>query len=169
MLMLFRPPLWRCRYNMYSTQLWFILSFRRGMSTQFAISSLNDVIHFSKANGLPTFLCCLDSEKCFDKLCHMGMCWKLHDVLPMAVCRFLFQLYANRWLDSYGKTFKVRKGTRQENRLSQGIFNVFLNNLLESRMEGVHMEHLGINNIAFAEDITLVANTARGATRLFHP
>lgn len=53
-LIMFDPPLGPTQFG-----------FRRGMSTQFAISSLNDVVHFGKAKGLPTFLCCLDSEKCF--------------------------------------------------------------------------------------------------------
>lgn len=98
----------------------------------------------------------------------MGIFWKLHDVLPKAVWRFLFQLYGNlkstvRWFHSYGKTFKVTRGTRQGSRLSPVIFNVYINSLLESlssRMEGVHLGQLVVNNIVFADDITLVANTA---------
>lgn len=141
--------------------------FRRGMSTQFAITSLTDVIQFGKTQGLPTFLCCLDSEKCFDKLWHVGIFWKLYHVVPTVVWRFLFQLYSCltstvRWANLYGREFKVRRGTRQGSRLSPVIFNVFINNLLvslSSRVEGIHMGSLVINNIAFADDITLVANT----------
>ena len=51
--------------------------FLSGRGTSFACNLLNDVTQYFHNSGSPVFVCSLDTEKCFDRIWHDGLFYKL--------------------------------------------------------------------------------------------
>ena len=51
--------------------------FRSGRSTGLACTLLNDTLAYARAKDTPIYMCSLDAEKCFDKIWHAGLMFKL--------------------------------------------------------------------------------------------
>ena len=61
--------------------------------TAITCSYLNDVIMYCNGNKTPLYICSLDAEKCFDRIWHNGLFYKLYDKLPIAYWVFLIRWY----------------------------------------------------------------------------
>ena len=143
--------------------------FQPKRGTDFCTNILNDVIAHAKSQNYPLFICGLDAEKCFDKIWHSGLLFKLIDVLPVSHWLFMYKWYRSlnarvrfNGLDSC--QFEVTCGTRQGSLLSPLFFNVFINDLLSdlSTLSGIRIGPVDINSVGFADDITLVHNNVLG-------
>jgi len=139
--------------------------FRPGRDTVSACSFLHDLTAFAEDQGSPLYLCSLDAEKCFDKIWHNGLFYKLIDVLPQAHWRVLLLWYrsstaAVRWNNVVSTPFHPTRGTKQGSVISPLLFNVYVNDLLLSLQEnqlGFRIGQHSFSHVAYADDVTLVA------------
>ena len=64
--------------------------FCSGRGTSFACNLLSDVTQYFHNSGSPVFVRSLDAEKCFDRIWHDGLFYKLLKFLPLVHWRFLY-------------------------------------------------------------------------------
>ena len=148
--------------------------FREKRGTDLCTVLLNDTISYFKFYKTPLFICSLDAERCFDKIWHDGLFYKLWDILSPTDWLLLYTWYQNlfavvKWRRSYSKRFHMTRGTRQGSILSPKFFNVFINDLLlelNGSKYGIRMGRHKINHFAYADDITLISSTAPGLQSL---
>ena len=148
--------------------------FREKRGTDLCSVLLNDVISYFKFGKTPLFICSLDAERCFDKIWHDGLFYKLWGILHPTDWLLLYTWYRNlyavvKWRRIYSKSFHMTRGTRQGSILSPKFFNVFINDLLiqlGGSNYGIRLGRHKINHFAYADDITLISSTAPGLQAL---
>ena len=64
--------------------------FRKKWGTSLACSLLNNVSIFFNNQGNPAYVCTLDAQKCFDKIWHHVLFYKLIHILKILYWTFLF-------------------------------------------------------------------------------
>ena len=152
--------------------------FRSGYSVANGINLLNDLACCCKHNHSNMYMCSLDAEKCFDSIWHCGLFYKLMDVLPVVVWRFLFKWYKSldvviKWNGdiNYNSYFKVTRGTRQGSILSPILFNIFVSELMQQLSaadSGLRIGQEVYNSFAYADDISVFSSTVPGLQRLIN-
>jgi hypothetical protein len=133
-----------------------------------ACSYLNDLIAYYNSQCSPVYVCSLDAEKCFDKIWHDGLFFKLlqYRTLPAEHWAFLLRWYrcssvAVRWNDELSNAFHPSRGTKQGSLLSPMLFNVYVNELLlqlQSSPQGLRIGGQVHNSLAYADDLTLFSS-----------
>jgi len=148
--------------------------FREGRDTVSASAFFNDVLCHYKDQGSPVYACTLDAEKCFDKIWHNGLFYKLWEVLPTHQWVFLYNWYRNsfakvKWQGSFSQPFHVTRGVKQGSLLSPAFFNYFINDLLyelKSDSHGCCIGDHNYNNFGYADDLTVFCCTVPGLQHL---
>ncbi len=148
--------------------------FRKSRGTSIACSLINDTIKCLNGQNSPAYVCALDAQKCFDRIWHHGLFFKLMTVLDISTWLFLFHWYTNsraivRWNSTTSLPFTITRGTRQGSLLSPWMFNLFINDLLVSVYHsnyGVRVGDTRVNSVAYADDITLLSAMASGLQQL---
>ena len=150
--------------------------FRKGCSTSFGCSMLNDVSAYYNSKGSPLYVCSLDAEKCFDSIWHPALFFKLMHKIPACYWVLLFRWYSNlqayvKWNGSYSDRICVSKGVRQGSVLSPCLFNIFINDMLKEltmAKSGTCIGNIDLNNFAYADDITVFSATVAGLQHLIN-
>ncbi len=148
--------------------------FRSNRSTVAACSVLNDISRYYNNRGSPVFVAALDAQKCFDCIWHAGLFHRLKDHMSLVHWRLLFHWYSKlesqiKWQGTYSEIFKVTRGTRQGSLLSPQLFNIFINELLvqlKAASPGVHIGSTKVNNLVYADDVTVISGTTTGLQQL---
>ena len=114
------------------------------------------------------FVCALDAEKCFDKIWHAGLFYKLKGKISDISWRMLYNIYVGlkacvKFDNNISNDFDVTCGTRQGSLISPQLFGIFINDLLLELCEspsGVRVGKKHFNHVAYADDLTLFASNA---------
>ena len=124
--------------------------------------------------GLPAFAANLDARKCFDRICHDGLFYRLVEHLS-ANCWLLvvswYRHLAGRVFfgGSISEEFSVVRGTRQGAILSPAFANVFLHPLLAALDDigcGAYLQQHHVPGVCYADDLFLLSTNARHLSTL---
>jgi len=144
--------------------------FRQGRGTRDHIANLRWILESSRERQKPLFLCFIDYTKAFDCVDHDLMWHYLQQLgVPLHIVSLLQSLYKDqeacvRVHQSKTAWFKVRKGLRQGCTLSPQLFNFYSEMILrhaitDSTEAGVKIGGYTINNLRYADDTTLLAES----------
>lgn len=150
--------------------------FRKGLGTREALFSLNVLIQRARDVNCDVFACFIDFEKAFDRVNHRKLLETLRQSgLDDKDIRIISNLYWKqkarvRVENALSGEFEVRQGVRQGCVLSPLLFNVYSERLfreaLENAEDGILINGVLINNLRYADDTVLIADTAEGLQRL---
>jgi hypothetical protein len=142
--------------------------FRPGRTTVNHIFTLAEIIQRRKKEKKSTYCCFLDIKKAYDtvwreglweKLSNVGIDGKILNVIKNMYEKVQSCVVINNRPSSW---FSIDVGLRQGCVLSPLLFLIFINDLLRELKEsgmGVTASGIQVSNLAFADDIALLANT----------
>lgn len=145
--------------------------FRPGRSTVDQLFTLRQIVEKHLERRLGLYCCYIDFEKAFDSVWQEGL-WKALDFFgfPSKITRLLKALYkkstsAVRVNGELTSWFTTRVGVRQGCVISPQLFNILLELVMLYALHdcniGVNILGQLINNLRFADDIALIANSPK--------
>ena len=149
---------------------WEIYGFRKGRGTRDHIANIHWVIKKSREFQKNIYFCFIDYTKAFDCADHNKL-WKiLKDMgIPDHLTCLLRNLYAGQEATvrtGHGKTdwFQIGKEVYQSYILSPCLFNLYAeyimrNTGLDEAQAGIKIVRKNINNLRYADDTTLMAES----------
>lgn len=143
--------------------------FRRGYSTTDHLFTINQLIEKSYEYKIPIHLAFVDYSKAFDSIKHEFMLKSLENQgISEAWRNIIAEMYKNLEAriitDLKGPFFPIEKGVRQGDPLSPPLFSCLLEEIfrkLNWSDKGVSINGEKINNLRFADDITLIASSEK--------
>ena len=148
----------------------FKLDFRKGRRTRDQIANICWIIKKAREFQKNIYFCFIDYAKAFDCVDHNKL-WKILQemgILDHLTC-LLRNLYAGQEATvrtGHGTTdwFQIRKGVHQGCILSPCLFNFYAEYImrnagLEEVQDGIKIARRNINNLRYADDTTLVAES----------
>ena len=142
-----------------------------------AIFSFKQCVNYYVNAGSPIFSCFLDASKAFDRVNHRKLFEKLRSRgLPLYIIEFLSYWYASqeyvvKWGTSFSTSFRVTNGIRQGGLISPILYNVYTNELNERLKEtnvGCHISGVCVNHISYADDMVVLAPSAKALQTLLN-
>ena len=159
-------------YNL-ETFFWFIQAgFRKGRGTRDQIANIRWIIEKAREFQKNIYFCFIDSAKAFDCVDHNQL-WKILKEMgiPDHLTCLLRNLYAGQEATvrtGHGTTnwFQIGKGVRQGCILSPCLFNLYAEYImrnagLEETQAGIKIAGRNINNLRYADDTTLMAESEK--------
>src|SRR5574342_379134 len=144
--------------------------FRKGRGTRDQIANICSIIEKAKEFQKNICFCFIDYAKAFDCVDHKKL-WKILQEMAIPECLtcLLRNVYAGQEATvstGHGTTdwFQIGKGARQSCILSPCLFNVYAeyimrNARLEEAQAGIKIARRNINNLRYADDTTLMAES----------
>ena len=141
---------------------------RKGRGTRYQIANIHWIIRKAREFQKNIYFCFIDYAKAFDYVDHNKL-WKiLKEIgIPDHLTCLLRNLYAGQEATvrtGHGTTdwFQIGKGVRQGCILSPCLFNLYAEYImrnagLEETQAGMKIAGRNINNLRYADDITLMA------------
>ena len=151
--------------------------FRKGKGTRDQIVNIHWIIKKAREFQKNTHLCFIDYAKAFDCVDHHKL-WKILQEMgiPDHLTCLLRNLYTGqeatvRTRDGITDWFQIRKGVRQGCILSTCLFNLYAEYImrnagLEEAQAGIKIAGRNINNLRYADDTTLTAESEEELKRL---
>ena len=144
--------------------------FRKGRGTRDQIANLRWIMEKTREYQKEIYMCFIDYSKAFDCVDHSKL-W--NGLRTMGIPEHLILLIKNVYMEQeatvrtvYGDTegFKIGKGVRQGCILSPYLFNMYSECImrkagLEEEEAGIKIGGLKINNLRYADDTTLMAES----------
>ena len=133
-----------------------------------------ETVQWNLSRELAVFAANLDARKCFDKIWHDGVFYRLIDHLSINCWHLLVTWYRRLTARVVvgGKTsvgLRILRGTRQGAILSPTLANIFIYPLMEAVDRSgcgalLHGHH--VPAVCYADDILLISTNARGLTNM---
>ncbi len=145
--------------------------FKSRSSCGHAIFVLKQVIKYARAIGKRVYMCAIDASKAFDKVIRIILWWKLakkgvnKKVLKALIAYYNSSKMRVQMNDQLSEMFNTSEGTKQGGPISPDLFNEYgdeLTEWIEELKAGIAIGPLMIDIVQYADDITLVSNTATG-------
>ena len=150
--------------------------FMRDRGTRNAIFVLRMIGERAIEHQQDLFLCFIDYQKAFDRVRHKELFKMLANIQiddkDMRIIRTIYceQLAAVRLPDGLTNWFSIKRGVRQGCVMSPDLFNLYSEVILrelEGMPEGITINGVKINNLRYADDTVLLANSEEELQRLF--
>ena len=144
--------------------------FRKGRGTRDLIANICWIIEKAREWQKNTYLCFIDFAKAFDRVDHNKL-WKILQKMeiPDHLTCLLRNLYAGQEATvrtGHGTTdlVQIGKGVCQGCKLSPCLFNLYAENImrnagLDEAQAGINIARRNINNLRYADDTTLMAES----------
>jgi len=124
--------------------------------------------------GSPVFAANLDARKCFDRIWHDGLFFRLIELLSTRAWCLLLSWYRKltALVDFAGyrsESFRINRGTRQGAILSPALANVFfrpLIQLLDQSGRGAELLGYHVPAVCYADDLMLLSTNAKSLSHL---
>ena len=151
--------------------------FKSKSSTDLCVFTLKQVVEYYRNRSSSIYVCFLDASKAFDRVNHWLLLKKLivrqvpHYVIRLLVFWYTQQLFCVKWGDATSGYFHVKNGLRQGGILSPILFNVFMDDLsvqLTASNTGCKLVGMTMNHLMYADDMALIAPSAKGLQTLIH-
>jgi exonuclease III len=143
-----------------------------GVSCDEHLYTLYHALEKRKASGKATFSCFVDLRKAFDTVWHDGLLFKLREAgISKNVLCLLKSLYSGvrGRVVVNGETtreFPIKQGVRQGCTLSPILFDLYINDLVKAlrtgEKAGIPLQSGFLCSLLFADDVVLLAKTAKG-------
>lgn len=150
--------------------------FRSGFGTREALFTLQVLIQRCRDVNKDVYACFIDLEKAFDKIKHEKMMTILQTTgVDDKDIRIIANLYwrqkaAVRVENQLTPEIEILRGVRQGCVLSPLLFNLYSEKLFQETIydceDGVSVNGITINNIRYADDTVLLADTSEGLQNL---
>ena len=137
---------------------------------------VTETVQWHLNRGSPVFAANLDARKCFDRIWHDGLFFRLISLLNPRSWHLLVAWY--RHLNAHvtyaghrSDCFAIKRGTRQGAILSPAFANVFfqpLLGLLDATMHGAYVLGCHVPAVCYADDLMLLSSNARSLGHLLH-
>jgi hypothetical protein len=151
--------------------------FRKNYSTITACLTLKETISYYIKKNSNVYACFLDLTKAFDNVDHAILIEKLKVLkIPNYILHIISYMYRNQNVSVIfegckTESFKIQNGVRQGAILSPLFFNIYINSILEDISNndiGCKLGFFISNNIAYADDVTVMAPNPRGLQNLIN-
>ena len=141
--------------------------FRKGKGTRNAIFILRMIIERSLEMQKDVYLCYIDFAKAFDRVKHEDMMEMLGEIgIDGKDKRMIMNLYWNQKAtvqigEEQTEWVEIKRGVRQGCVLSPDLFNLYSQKMIEEldELEGIRVGGVNVNNIRYADDTVLIADT----------
>lgn len=150
--------------------------FRKGLGTREALFSIQVLIQRARDVNADVFMCFIDFEKAFDKVQHDKLISILRESgIDDRDANIISKLYSQqkaivRVENETSEEFSIKRGVRQGCILSPLLFNVYSEQLFKEALsnieDGVVINGEIINNLRYADDTVIIADTAEGLQKL---
>ena len=148
-------------------------AYRIGYSTIHYLHAVTQVLEKASEYQIPLYMAFIDYEKAFDSIKHktvfdaltkQGVQTKFINILKKAYNGGTAQIRT----DIMSEKVKIMKGVRQGDTLSPILFTAALEEIFRrvDIREGVSINEEKLNNLRFADDIILLANTEEDLQRI---
>jgi endonuclease/exonuclease/phosphatase family metal-dependent hydrolase len=141
--------------------------FKNGVGCSHAIFTVRNVVDRIVNGGSTANLCALDLSRAFDKVNHNALFIKLMKRnLPNKLLDIFVYWFNNcwsciKWVTTFSPFYKLEFGVRQGSVLSPVLFAVYLDDIVNYRLDGFHTFV-----ILYADDILLIAQSVTELQKL---
>jgi hypothetical protein len=148
--------------------------FKSSSSCNHAYLVLKEILAINRRSNKLTYICAIDASKAFDKVSRELLWNRIIDKTPKYISRCLINYYSVSKAhvmvkDKLSDIFRTSIGVKQGGPLSPRLFCAYmeeLNERLNSLNIGFKISNIYINNLMYADDVLLIANSKEELERL---
>jgi hypothetical protein len=151
------------------------LGFKKGVGCGPAVFTVQQIVKYFTSRGSSVFITAVDASKAFDRVNHVKLVTKLQErnvpaCLINVISSWYNKLYSVvRWNGTLSKKFQVRCGVRQGGILSPILFNIYVDDLIDSLQRsgyGCYVKHTFFGCIMYADDLIIMSPSLHGLQNL---
>ena len=153
------------------------IGFKKKIGCAPGVFLMQSTVDYFVSRGSPAYIACIDASKAFDRINHAVLMKKLVERgAPKCFIGVLISWYSKlfscvRWNGVFSKGFDVTCGVRQGGILSPLLFNVYVDELIDSLEAsgcGCHIGKEFFGCIMYADDLILLSPSVNGLQHMLN-